>query len=530
VFGQGLPFREERRQIGYGSSSRARATGVALTCSVMLAASGAGAQATRWSGSLSIQETLTNNVNLTPSSTAQGDLVTQLTPSVTINEAAARTSLSGNVSLPMLFYVKTGADNNTIYPQANLTGNVEAIEKFFFIEGTLSVTQQYFNPFGAQPSGLTNATDNRYTSGSYSLSPYIQGGARDIQYRVRDDNIWNTLNGQPFSTNNSYTNVLSANVGRQAPQLGWLAEYDRTSTRFNTQSPLLTQIARLTAFHSPDPQLQLGADVGYENNDYTFSQSRDTIYGISAAWRPSPRTNLDAHWEHRFFGSSYLFNFTNYTRLSTWNLSASRNITSYPQQIASIANVDTVSLLNQLFLSSIPDPIARQNFINQYIQQNGLPAFQATPVYFYTQTITLNEQASASVGLLGARNTIVFSAYYLRQQPITAAGTELPGVLQPENNTTQVGFSASWSHSLSANLSSSLSGSWYRTESNAAPGAPGFSGTTRQGFVTATLTSPLTANTSLTGGVRYQVLHTDPTFGSSYNEAAVFVGLSHQFR
>jgi uncharacterized protein (PEP-CTERM system associated) len=270
--------------------------------------------------------------------------------------------------------------------------------------------------------------------------------------------------------------------------------------------------------------------VGYENNDYTFSQSRDTIYGVGATWRPSPRTNLDARWEHRFFGSSYLFNFSNNTRLSTWNLSASRNITTYPQQIASIANVDTASLLNQLFLSSIPDPIQRQTFINQYIQQNGLPAFQATPVYFYSQTITLYEQATASVGLLGARNNILFTAYYIRQQPITAAGTELPGVLQPENNTTQVGFSASWSHSLSPNLSSSLSGNWYRTESNAAPGAPGFSGTTRQGFVTATLTSPLTANTSLTGGVRYQVLHTDPTFGSSYNEAAVFVGLSHQFR
>jgi uncharacterized protein (PEP-CTERM system associated) len=497
----------------------------------MLAASGAGAQATRWSGSLSIQETLTNNVNLTPSSTAQGDLVTQLTPSVTINEAAARTSLSGSVSLPMLFYVKTGADNNTIYPQANLTGNVEAIEKFFFIDGALNVTQQYFNPFGAQPSGLTNATNNRYTTGTYSVSPYIQGGDHgDIQYRVRDDNIWNTLNGQPVAANNSYTNALSASVGRQAPQLGWRVEYDRTSTRFNTQSPLLTQIARFTAFHSPDPQLQLGADVGYENNDYTFSQSRDTIYGIGATWRPTPRAEVDARYEHRFFGSSYLFNFSNNTRLTTWNLNASRNITTYPQQIASISNIDTASILNQLFLLSIPDPVQRQNFINQYIQQNGLPGFTATPVYLYTQTITLVEQANASVGLLGARNSIVFSAYYIRQQPITAAGTELPGVLQPENNTTQVGFGASWSHSISPNLSSSLSGNWNRTESNAAPGTPGFSGTTRQGFVTATLTSPLSAYTSVSGGVRYQVLHSDPTFGSSYNEAAVFVALSHQFR
>src|SRR5262249_55055195 len=194
-------------------------------------------------------------------------------------------------------------------------------------------------------------------------------------------------------------------------------------------------------------------------------------------------------------------NFSNYTRLSTWNLSASRNITSYPQQIASLTNVNTASLLNQLFLSSIPDPIERQNFINQYIRQNGLPAFLATPVYLYTQAITLVERANASVGLLGARNSIVFSVFYVRQQPITAAGTELPGVFQPQNNTTQVGFSAAWSHNLAPNLSSSVSGNWYRTESNAAPGSAGFSGTTRQGFVTATLTSSLSAYTSVNGGV-----------------------------
>ena len=496
----------------------------------MLAASSTAAQTTRWTPSLGILETLTNNVNLSPSSSAQSDLVSQITPSISINANTARTHLSGTVAVPILFYARTGSENNQAYGQASLTGNVEAIHNFFFIDGTLNVSQQYFSPFGAQPVGLTNATDNRYTSGSYSLSPYIQGGARgDLQYQVRDDNIWNTLNGQPFSTSNSYTNVLSANVGRQAPQLGWLAEYDRTSTRFNTQQPLLTQIARLTAFHTPEPQLRLSADVGYENNDYTFSQSRDTIYGVGATWHPTPRMNVDVHWEHRFFGSSYLFNFSNYTRLSTWNLSASRNITTYPQQIASIANVDTASLLNQLFLSTIPDPIERQNFINQYIQQNGLPAFQATPVYFYTQTITLNEQASASVGLLGARNSIVFSAYYLRQQPITAAGTELPGVLQPQNNTTQVGFTAAWSHNLAPNLSSSLIGTWLRTESNAAPGTLGFSGPTRQGYVTATLSTTLSAYTTLIGGVRYQVLHEDPTFGSGYTEAAVFVGLTYLF-
>lgn len=130
--------------------------------------------------SVTVQETLTNNVNLEPSPNARADLITEITPSVSISETGARTRLSGSVSLPTVLYARTGSQNNSVYGQANLTGNVEAVEKFFFIDGAVSVSQQYFSPFGAQPVGLANATQNRYTAQSYSVSPYIQGGRRAL--------------------------------------------------------------------------------------------------------------------------------------------------------------------------------------------------------------------------------------------------------------------------------------------------------------------------------------------------------------
>jgi uncharacterized protein (PEP-CTERM system associated) len=498
-----------------------------LPCILTLVASAAGAETRGFSSSISVQETLTNNVNLT--SPATGDLVTQVTPSFSINETAARSRLSGTISVPVLLYARTAAENNQAYAQANLLGNVEAIEKFFFIDGAVNVSQQYLTPLGAQPPGLTNATQNRYTSSSYSVSPYIQGGGRgDIQYSIRDDNIWSNLNGTPISLNNSYTNQLSANVGRQAPQLGWLVEYDRTDVRFNSQPPLLSQLGRLTVFNTPDPQLRVSADVGYEDNDYTLSQSRDWIYGVGATWRPTPRTNVDARWEHRFFGSSYLFNFAHNTRLTTWSLSAFRSITSYPQQVASLPG-GLEALLNQLFLSTIPDPTQRQSFINQYILEHGLSTVLANPVSVYTQQITLVEQATASIGLLGARNSIVFSAYYLRQRPITASGSTLPGVTNPGSNTTQEGLSVAWTNNLSPNLAFTVSGNAFRTASNVPEGELGFTSPTRQGYVIATLTSPLSAYTSVNGGLRYQVLRTDPASGPGYTEAAIFVGLTHRF-
>jgi uncharacterized protein (PEP-CTERM system associated) len=488
------------------------------------------AEALRIVPTFGILETLTNNVNLTPAGSAQSDLVSVLTPGFLITESGGRTSLTGTVSVPVSLYARTGGANNQAYVNANVLGSVEAIEKFFFVEAAASASQQYFTPFGAQPPGLANSTENRYTTVLYRISPYVRWEAPgDIQYLVRDDNYWNNLSGAPVSgVNNAYTNALTATVSKQSAQLGWSLEYDRTSVNFNSQPPLLTQLARLRVLHSPDPQLTLSASGGYEDEDYTFSQSRGAIYGVGATWHPTDRTNVEALWEHRFFGASYLFNFAHRMPLSVWSLNASRNISSYPQQIAGLSQgVDVRSFLDQLFLASIPDPVQRAQFIDQYIRDHGLPPFLSSSVPLYNQQITLQTQANASFGLLGARNTIFFSAFYLRSQPITAAGTDVPGAIAAENNNTQVGGNVVWTHNLAADLTFALSGSFFRTESNLATTALGFLSTTRQGYVTATLTYPLSPNSSLNGGVRYQLLRNDTASG--YTEAAAFVGFNYTF-
>ena len=331
---------------------------VGLSALAILVPTTGGAETFRIQPTFGISETLTNNVNLAPSGSAQGDLVTQLTPGITINEVGARVSLTGNVSVPILLYAKTGAQNNTSYVQANLLGNAEVIEKFFYVEAAVDAAPQYFTPFGAQPQGLANATQNRYQIADYRVSAYIKGGhSGDIEYLVRNDSIWTTLNSTPLAVNNSYTNQTLATVGKQAPQLGWLFEYDRTSVKFSSQPPLLTELGRLRLSHSPDPQVTLSVSGGYENNDYTFTHSSDAIYGVGARWFPTERTKVEASWEHRFFGASYLFDFSHRTPLSVWLANASRNITSYPQQVGSLqAGVAVSSLLNQLFLSASPGP------------------------------------------------------------------------------------------------------------------------------------------------------------------------------
>jgi uncharacterized protein (PEP-CTERM system associated) len=496
----------------------------------VLAAPAADAEPFRAQAIFGITETLTNNVSLAPSGSAQSDLVTQLSPGLVFSESSAHTSFQGTVSVPVVLYARTSG-NNTAYVQANVTGTVEAIENFFFIDGSVDVSQQYLTPFGALPPGLSNATGNRYTSGTYRLSPFIKGGRGNINYEVRDDNVWTSLNGAPFSLDGAYYNGLAAKVTRDPTPFGWKVEYNRTEVKFNAQQPLLTQLGRATLIHQIDPQLQLSVDAGYEDNDYTFTQSRGAIYGVGANWRPTDRTNLNAFWEHRFFGSSYLVSFDHRLPRTVFTLNASRNITSYPQQLGALpSGFDIGFLVNQLFLSTIPDPVQRQLAVDQFIRNRGLPLGTLTsPVTLYTQQISLQEQASASIGLLGARNTVFLSVYYLHQQPITAAGNDLPGFLSAANNIAQEGLSATWTHAVTPSVNFVLNGTFSRSLPNKLPETQiGTVGTTRQGYVIATLGTSLAPNTTINGGVRYQLQRSD--VGPGYTEAAAFVTLSHTFR
>jgi uncharacterized protein (PEP-CTERM system associated) len=508
--------------VNLGARARRMMVAVALGCGI------APAGAANWTvvPSIALEETLTDNVNLDPNDNKKGDLVTQVTPSLLFNGQGAHAKLAGFVSVPVLLYVKTGDENNTAYVNANILGNVEAIDKFFYIEGAAIVSQQFLTPFGAQPVGLSNATQNRYTASTYRISPYLQGEMPGrVTYLLRNNSYWTTLNGAPITTNDSFTSEWVGKVESPVTPLGWTAEFDLTDVKFTNQSSQTTNLGRVGARYAYNPQLQVHVDGGYEENQFPLASYKGPIYGIGFDWRPTERTNVGATWEHRYFGSSYLVNFNHRTPLSVWNFNASRNTTSYPQQLAALPAGNVQGLLNQLFLSRIPDPAQRQIAIDTLIQSQGLPANLASPVSLYTQQILLTENATATLGLLGARNSVFMTLFYLKQQPISGSGTPLPPglAIASVNDNTQTGANVVWTHNLTSAMTLSLMASALRTVANEP-----FNARTNQGSVNATVSTLLSARTTVFAGARYQVSR--PNFVQGYNEAAIFAGVSYAYK
>jgi uncharacterized protein (PEP-CTERM system associated) len=210
--------------------------------------------------------------------------------------------------------------------------------------------------------------------------------------------------------------------------------------------------------------------------------------------------------------------------LSVWSANFSRNITTYAQQLGSLpAGGNVPSLLNDLLTTRIPDPTQRQTAVSQLIADRGLPQVLGSPINLYTQQILLQQNASATIGLLGVNNAIFLTAFNLKSQPITGSGNALPPDLSLGNNNTQRSAGITWSRGLNPYTNLVTSAGVSKTKSNVGPSI-----STDSYFVRVGVTWRMSPLTSVIAGARYQVQHSD--FQNDYNEAAVFAGFQYTFK
>ena len=196
----------------------------------------AAAENWRLTPSVTARETYTNNATFSGSGQSQSSFVTSLGANLGVSGNGARVQLNGHVGVQGNYYAgdyNTNSGSDNIFVRVNLLGNVEAIEKFFYIEGAINVSQQYLSPFAPTPADNIGVTDNRYTAAGYRLSPYIRGVfSGGTTYLLRSDSIWSTL-GQVqnvVGATSSFTQRWTGRLDSPIRTFGWSADASSTST------------------------------------------------------------------------------------------------------------------------------------------------------------------------------------------------------------------------------------------------------------------------------------------------------------
>ena len=266
---------------------------------------------------------------------------------------------------------------------------------------------------------------------------------------------------QGGTSNRTYASDVTAHLAQAPRPGGWRVEYARSDLRNygqlsqRGQNRETTESERAIAMYQPDPSVTLSASAGYEDDRFYSTREHGATYGGGVEWHPDGRTSINARAEHRFFGTGYSASFDHRTPLTVWSIKAARDLTNYPQQLATLpAGADVSALFNALFASRVPDPVQRQTLVDQFIRERGLPPSLTSALALYTQQFTLAESQTATFGILGARNSILLSAYRSRNEAVDpSASAALSPLLQQFINNTQVGANVVWTHQLAPNLS-----------------------------------------------------------------------------
>jgi uncharacterized protein (PEP-CTERM system associated) len=493
-------------------------------------------RADRWSVDAGVASELTRTTNASLGlATSAPDTIIAVRPHIRLLGEGARLRVSGTAALNAIGYAEN-TQPKSLDPEIDLDASLQAIERFLFVDASLRAIQESANPFGARPEpGATTA--NSMTTAAFRVAPRIEGtGPGLIKYRLLSDNTWTNDFNAPATVVApdavGYFGQHTLSIGREpAPfgepvPFGWQVEAQHSETRYrdSTLEPLKVDLARATLGYRVAPDLILGLRGGREHTNFTTTDGNNggSIYGIDLRWQPSPRTQLLAWQEHRFFGSSWNLDLAYRTPKIALTLTSSRQLDTSPQSLLDLPATNNVAaLLDAILTAQFPDPVQRSQIVNNLIAQRGLPSSTLQPITLQAQRLSVRQQTIASVAILGVRNSVTFSAYRSKTEDAVDSGP-LAAATAPTNNL-QYGASVTLAHRLTPVVDLIGSADWSRIEALETVGTE----LSTQHTLRLRVNRTLSLKTTVYAGARLSKFDSNTAVAS--DEKAAFVGIDHRF-
>lgn len=472
---------------------------------------------------LGAQATATSNSGFNRQGQDEADVIAEVTPSVVVRGEGRRLRLAGNLALTSFTYLQ-GTQSSEFAPTGSLLANLEAIERFFFVDADVRLSRAFTNPFGPRPEGASSV--NTQSTTTARLSPYIDWQISPrLHAFARSENTWTRTTGSEVALRNAYAMRQSAEVAYLPRPIGLSLSYQRSDSNFSGggSARVTTEIAHAIASVSFDEQFEIALRAGYETNNLPGFGAERTFYGAGLTWRPNPRVNLSAFAEDRYFGTGWQLAFSHRMPRLAWSVQSTRDVATYPELLMTLpAQISVASLLDQALTTRYPDPIERARAVQDLIAATGLPQFVIAPVSFFTQQVNLITSHSANIVLLGARNSLGLSGFYLRTEAIIG-GDGSPLLPTGLEDNVQVGASVALNHQLTPISALSLTTTWTRTR-----GLGLFvAAETEQRGVRLQLNRMLGPKSNGFVAVRIQDIGSNVT--GDAQEVAAVVGVSHRF-
>jgi uncharacterized protein (PEP-CTERM system associated) len=348
----------------------------------------------------------------------------------------------------------------------------------------------------------------------------------NMRYLLRNEFIWTQTSGDNATGFDDGTEWrIRGELASEGQRFGVAYQYERDQLKFQNEPEYVVEVGRVIGSWRASTELTFNVRGGYEWQIFPLSEGDGAIYGAGFSWRPTPRTDVTAWWEDRFFGSSWSADLSHRTPFFVVSFNSSRRLSTSTQNLLTVPRGnDVFRSLDAIFTTRIPDPIERAQAVRDLMVETGLPSSLAQPVPIFSSRIDLQEAHVLSGGFIGARNSLVADVYYLSRQAITATGERLPPTLALFTDEDQKGASLTYSRRLARSDAVNATLLWQRTEgvALATSAAESTQWTTRLQY-----NKQFQPRTTGYTGVRYVVYESNVI--EDFNEAAIFVGINHRF-
>ncbi len=494
-------------------------------------AQGSAREPWRFSSSVGVDETWSDNINLGSNGTGQSGFATTISPAFRVSRISPTLNLDFGYS-PQYVYYSTGRAGSGLRNYLDAVANAVIVKNLLTFDARASITQQNISPFGTLAADTYNSTNNRAETRTYQFGPTLQSRfGNDFTYNAGYRYTGSTADSSAYNAN--HTNQLFAGFqsGTTSRDLGYGVQYNRTDQDYGGAGQLITQALNANAQYVLSPTFRLQATVGYDKNTYPATGQPDlsgAAFSAGFIWNPSRHTSLNALYGHRYFGPSANIVFQEQRQRGAITISYSRDQTTSAQSGIGLVPDPNYALVDLILQASIPDPAQRATAVAAALQAAGLPNSQYSTTGFLSNQLYLQKRFGITLALLGIRNNVSFDAYRSDSQVLSNLATTFD-VFDSASRFRQTSVSVTYGYKLGPRTALTAAVSHIRNK--ALVGA----GDTRQTLLTAS------ANRSFgrhaTGSL--QVRHTQQTnngagsFGfstGSYTENAVIGSLRYTFQ
>ncbi|MEC5216453.1 uncharacterized protein (PEP-CTERM system associated) [Actimicrobium sp. GrIS 1.19] len=410
-----------------------------------------------------VSETYSSNVTLISESPVRG-WISDISPGIRIVGGGARLKANLDYQLDSLYYSGSPSIRQNLNSLTS-SATLEAVDKWLYIDANASIGQRNASAFAPVATDNRSALANRAETRTVAVSPYVKGSVADlVAYQLRE--ISTASRSDDAALANTYVTqwIGSLKNNSAGAKIGWFVDGDFINVRNDILGSRDDNRLRAGVTIEVLPQFNLLVSDGTEQANFdTATKKSGSTPGIGLQWAPSPRTQLAALAERRFFGSSHSFLLSHRTALLNWRYSDIKDVTNLSSLLATSGESTIAVLMSDLLAASIPDPAARAEAVRARLEQSAVTTADLTSGAVQTSRLFINRVRDASVVWLAPRDTVELILIQRDQEALDNSTSATDSFAQ-SNLIRERSATVSWTHRLTPSATLNFLTTRFRTD------------------------------------------------------------------